>query len=89
MICLAWAEVIRGWMERQGLESAGITQLQEGSGLSMVKIWLAALLCGAWAEAMRGCNREWCCFIDRIWLAALLCGLGMAGGAFYVAITVE
>ena len=46
----AWAEVIRGWMQRQGLESAAMTQLQEGSGLSMVKLWLAALLCGLGME---------------------------------------
>ena len=46
----AWAEVIRGWMERQGIESAAMTQLQEGSGLSMVKLWLAALLCGLGME---------------------------------------
>ena len=37
----AWADVIRGWMKRQGLESAGITQLRHGTGLSMVKLWLA------------------------------------------------
>ena len=29
----AWAEVIRGWMERQGIESAAMTQLQEGVGV--------------------------------------------------------
>ena len=46
----AWAEVIRGWMERQGLESVAIAKLQDGSGLSMVKIWLAALLCGLGME---------------------------------------
>ena len=46
----AWAEAMRGWMERQGLESAGITQLQTGSGLSVVKLWLAALLCGLGME---------------------------------------
>ena len=46
----AWAELIRRWMQRQGIESAAMTQLQEGSGLSMVKLWLAALLCGLGME---------------------------------------
>lgn len=43
---VAWAEAVRGWMQRQGLESAAITQLQQGTGLSVVKLWLAALLGG-------------------------------------------
>ena len=47
---MAWAETIRGWMERQGVKSAAITQLQDGSGLSVVKLWLAALLCGLGME---------------------------------------
>ena len=47
---MAWAEAIRGWMRSQGLESAAITQLQTGSGLSVVKLWLAALLCGLGME---------------------------------------
>ena len=47
---MAWAEAIREWMERQGIESAAMTQLQAGSGLSMVKLWLAALLCGLGME---------------------------------------
>ena len=46
----AWAEAIQGWMERQGIESAALIRLQEGSGLSMVKLWLAALLCGLGME---------------------------------------
>ena len=46
----AWAEAIQGWMERQGIESALMTQLQEGSGLPVVKLWLAALLCGLGME---------------------------------------
>ena len=46
----AWAEAIREWMERQEIESAAMTQLQAGSGLSMVKLWLAALLCGLGME---------------------------------------
>ena len=46
----AWADAIRGWMERQGLESAGMIQLQDGSGLSTVKLWLASLLCGLGME---------------------------------------
>ena len=50
----AWTEVIREWMQRQGLESALMTQLQTGSGLSMVKLWLAALLCGLGMEQRGG-----------------------------------
>ena len=50
----AWAEVIRGWMQRQGLESVTIIQLQAGSGLSVVKLWLAALLCGLGMEQRGG-----------------------------------
>ena len=51
---MAWAGVIRGWMRSQGLESAAITQLQDGLGLSMVKLWLAVLLCGLGMEQRRG-----------------------------------
>jgi hypothetical protein len=50
----AWAKAIRGWMQRQGLESAALTQVQNGSGLSMVKLWLAALLCGLGMEQRGG-----------------------------------
>ncbi|MCG9891586.1 MAG: hypothetical protein MH252_10980, partial [Thermosynechococcaceae cyanobacterium MS004] len=56
----AWAEAIRGWLKRQGLESAAIAQLQQGTGLTLVKLWLAGLLgglemqqCGGFYEA--GC----------------------------------
>ena len=51
---MAWAEVIRGWMRRQELESVALTQLQAGSGLSVVKLWLAALLCGLGMEQRGG-----------------------------------
>ena len=46
----AWAEVIRRWMRQQELGSVAITQLQEATGLSVVKLWLAALLCGLGME---------------------------------------
>ena len=47
---MAWADVIWGWMRSQGLESVALPQLQNGSGLSVVKLWLAALLCGLGME---------------------------------------
>lgn len=42
----AWADAIRAWLKRQGLESAAIAQLQQGTGLLVVKLWLAGLLGG-------------------------------------------
>ena len=42
----AWVRAIRRWLELSGVESVAITQLQEATGLSVVKLWLAALLCG-------------------------------------------
>ncbi|MCG9890841.1 MAG: hypothetical protein MH252_07185 [Thermosynechococcaceae cyanobacterium MS004] len=42
----AWAEAVRVWLKRQGLESAAIAQLQQGTGLTLVKLWLAGLLGG-------------------------------------------
>jgi hypothetical protein len=50
----AWAMAIRGWMERQGMESAAIAQLQQGTGLSVVKLWLAGLLGGLEMEQKGG-----------------------------------
>ena len=47
---MAWAEAIRGWMRSQGLESVALTQLQEATGLSVVKLWLAGLLGGLGME---------------------------------------
>ncbi|HEY9828903.1 MAG TPA: hypothetical protein V6D19_26085 [Stenomitos sp.] len=47
---MAWAEVVRSWLTRQGVESAAIAQLQEGTGLSLVRLWLAGLLGGFWLE---------------------------------------
>jgi hypothetical protein len=40
----AWAMAIRLWMEQQELESAAIAQLQQSTGLSVIKLWLAGLL---------------------------------------------
>ena len=42
----AWADAIRGWLKKRGLESAAIVQLQQGTGLSVVRLWLAGLLGG-------------------------------------------
>jgi hypothetical protein len=42
----AWAEAVRGWLQQRGLESAAIVQLRDETGLSLVKLWLAALLSG-------------------------------------------
>lgn len=42
----AWAKAVRGWLKQQGLESAAIVQLQQGTGLPLVKLWLAGLLGG-------------------------------------------
>ncbi len=42
----AWAEAIRKWLKQRGLESVVIGQLQQGTGLSVVKLWLAGLLGG-------------------------------------------
>jgi hypothetical protein len=40
----AWATAVRVWMRRQGLKSAAIAQLQQGTGLSVAMLWLAGLL---------------------------------------------
>jgi hypothetical protein len=50
----AWAEAIRQWLKRQGLEDATIVQLQHGTGLSVVKLWLAGLLSGLGLEQRGG-----------------------------------
>ena len=50
----AWAEVIRRWLELRGMESAAIWLLQDETGLSLVKLWLAALLCGLGMEQRDG-----------------------------------
>ncbi|MCG9893048.1 MAG: hypothetical protein MH252_18495, partial [Thermosynechococcaceae cyanobacterium MS004] len=50
----AWAETVRGWLKRQGLESAAICQLQEETGLALVKLWLAGLLGGFGLEQCGG-----------------------------------
>ena len=50
----AWAGAIRRWLELSGVESVAITQLREATGLSMVKLWLAALLCGLGMEQRGG-----------------------------------
>jgi hypothetical protein len=42
----AWTGTVRGWLKRQGLESAAIRQLQDDTGLSLVRLWLAGLLGG-------------------------------------------
>ncbi|HEY9825034.1 MAG TPA: hypothetical protein V6D19_06280 [Stenomitos sp.] len=43
---MAWAKAVRSWLTRQGVESAAIAQIQKGTGLSVVKLWLAGLLGG-------------------------------------------
>jgi hypothetical protein len=42
----AWAEAIRGWMERQYAEEVAFAELRDSVGLSVVKVWLALLLGG-------------------------------------------
>jgi hypothetical protein len=50
----AWAEAIRGWMERQGLDEVMFPELTNGVGLSVVKVWLALLLDGFGLEQRGG-----------------------------------
>jgi hypothetical protein len=50
----AWAEAVRGWLQQNGLESAAIFQLQDETGLSVVKLWLAGLLGGFEMEQRGG-----------------------------------
>jgi hypothetical protein len=50
----AWAEAIRYWLKRQGLEDAKIVQLEHGTGLSVVKLWVAGLLGGLGLEQRGG-----------------------------------
>ena len=40
----AWAKAIRGWMERQGLESVRISEIIDATNLSGGKVWIAGLL---------------------------------------------
>jgi hypothetical protein len=40
----AWAEAIRGWMERQGMESVRVSEVVEETNLSSGKAWIAGLL---------------------------------------------
>ena len=56
----AWAKAIRFWLKRQGLESAAIVQLQQGTSLSLVRLWLAALLGGF------GLERRGSCFVVKV-----------------------
>jgi hypothetical protein len=42
----AWAEAIRGWMERQQADEVVFAELREGVGLCAIKVWLALLLGG-------------------------------------------
>jgi hypothetical protein len=50
----AWADAVRVWMQRQGLESAAIARLQQDTGLSAVKLWLTGLLGGLVLEQRGG-----------------------------------
>jgi hypothetical protein len=49
---------VRGWLKQQGLESAAIVQLQDETGLSLVKLWLAGLL-GGFEIEQRGRFYDW------------------------------
>jgi hypothetical protein len=49
----AWADAIRQWLQWQGRVFAAISQLQQGTGLSVVRLWLAGLL-GGFYEAAKG-----------------------------------
>jgi hypothetical protein len=40
----AWAEAIRGWMQRQGMESARVSEVVEETNFSSGKVWIAGLL---------------------------------------------
>jgi hypothetical protein len=42
----AWAEVVRGWMQRQGMNEVTLAVLLKGANLPIVKCWLALLLGG-------------------------------------------
>jgi hypothetical protein len=42
----AWADAIRGWMQRQGMDEVTLAVLLKGANLPMVKCWLALLLGG-------------------------------------------
>jgi hypothetical protein len=42
----AWAEVVRGWMQRQGMNEVTLAVLLKSANLPMVKCWLALLLGG-------------------------------------------
>ena len=54
----AWAEAVRGCLKERGLESAAIVELQKGTGLSLVKVWLAGLLGGFGLRQSRGFYEE-------------------------------
>jgi hypothetical protein len=41
---VAWAEAIRGWMERQRLESVRISEIIDATNLTSGKVWIAWLL---------------------------------------------
>jgi hypothetical protein len=41
-----WVEIVKEWMEIKGVEQVGFSELLDGVGLSVVKVWLALLLGG-------------------------------------------
>jgi hypothetical protein len=49
-----WANAVRGWMQRQGLDEVMFPELTSGVGLSVVKVWLALLLGGFGLEQCGG-----------------------------------
>lgn len=42
----AWASTIRNWLQHNQVKAVTLIQLEEQTGLSMVKLWLAGLLSG-------------------------------------------
>jgi hypothetical protein len=42
----AWASTIRRWLQRKQVKAVTLIQLEEQTGLSIVKLWLAGLLSG-------------------------------------------
>jgi hypothetical protein len=50
----AWAEAIREWLKQHNTQVAALTKLEQDTGLSVVKLWLAGLLGGFEMTQERG-----------------------------------
>ena len=40
----AWVSQIRAWTERQGRDRADLLEIQQGTGLGLIRVWMALLL---------------------------------------------